>query len=107
MTPKISLVAVCCSKPRYSALRSDLLKSRTFSIAITAWSAKVLRSVICLSVNGRTSVRRIIIAPMRLLLVVTASQDSFESLSCWMALSPETRFQFCREVRDVDRLPVD
>ena len=31
--------------------------SRTFSIAITAWSAKVVTSSICLSVNGRTSVR--------------------------------------------------
>ena len=29
--------------------------SRTFSIAITAWSAKVVTSSICLSVNGRTS----------------------------------------------------
>src|SRR6516225_8806088 len=29
--------------------------SRTFSIAIRAWSAKVLTSSICLSVNGRTS----------------------------------------------------
>ena len=28
--------------------------SRTFSIAITAWSAKVVTSSICLSVNGRT-----------------------------------------------------
>ena len=37
MTPKISLVAVCCS--------SDSLSSwnrRTFSMAITAWSAKVV-----------------------------------------------------------------
>ena len=32
------------------------LNSRTFSMAITAWSAKVLSSLICLSVNGRTSV---------------------------------------------------
>ena len=31
--------------------------SRTFSIAITAWSAKVVTSSICLSVNGRTSNR--------------------------------------------------
>ena len=33
-------------------------------MAITAWSAKVLRRAICLSENGRTSVRRIRIAPM-------------------------------------------
>ena len=31
--------------------------SRTFSIAIAAWSAKVVTSSICLSVNGRTSER--------------------------------------------------
>ena len=31
--------------------------SRTFSIAITAWSAKVVSSSICLSVNGRTALR--------------------------------------------------
>ena len=38
--------------------------NRAFSMAMTAWSAKVLRSAICLSVKGRTSVRRIMIAPM-------------------------------------------
>src|SRR5215469_14910391 len=31
--------------------------SRTFSMAITAWSAKVVASSICLSVNGRTVIR--------------------------------------------------
>ena len=34
-----------------------LSNRRTFSIAITAWSAKVDASSICLSVNGRTSER--------------------------------------------------
>ena len=38
--------------------------SRTFSIAITAWSAKVLTSSICLSVNGRTSERVNMITPI-------------------------------------------
>ncbi len=33
------------------------LNSRTFSMAITAWAAKVVTSSICLSVNGRTSWR--------------------------------------------------
>ena len=33
--------------------RLQLGESRTFSIAITAWSAKVWRSAICASVNGR------------------------------------------------------
>jgi hypothetical protein len=38
--------------------------SRVFSMAMTAWSAKVLSNSICRSVNGRTSVRRIEIAPI-------------------------------------------
>ena len=33
--------------------------NRTFSMAMTAWSAKVSSSLICFSVNGRTSRRRI------------------------------------------------
>ena len=33
-------------------------------MAITAWSAKVLRSAICFSVKGRTSVRRMTITPI-------------------------------------------
>ena len=46
MTPRISLVAVCCSKDSLSSLNN-----RTFSIAITAWSAKVVTRSICLSVK--------------------------------------------------------
>src|SRR5262245_58389899 len=38
--------------------------SRTFSIAITAWSANVVASSICLSVNGRTVDRCNTITPM-------------------------------------------
>ena len=64
MTRRISPVAVCCSS---ASVRSRLRASsswnrRTFSIAMTAWSAKVLRSSICLSVNGRT-VRRMMMPP--------------------------------------------
>src|SRR5215831_11886490 len=49
-------VAVWCSRAsRNSALRSwSSLKSRTFSMAMTAWSAKVVTSSICFSVNGWT-----------------------------------------------------
>ena len=36
---------------------STLSNSRTFSIAIAAWSANVATNSICLSVNGRTSER--------------------------------------------------
>ena len=43
---------------------ANSLNRRTFSMAITAWSAKVLRRAICLSVKGRTSVRRIKITPI-------------------------------------------
>jgi hypothetical protein len=61
MTFRISAVAVCRSSASFVSL-----KSRTFSIAITAWSAKVLTSSICLSLNGRTSVRRMLITPITL-----------------------------------------
>src|SRR5262245_49712848 len=36
----------------------SFLHSRTFSIAMTAWSAKVSRRATCWSVNGLTSIRR-------------------------------------------------
>ena len=59
MTCSTSEVAVCCSSAsessRVRACTSS--NSRTFSIAITAWSAKVVTSSICLSVNGRTVLR--------------------------------------------------
>ena len=50
MTCNISAVAVCCSK----ASRVSV-KSRAFSIAMTACAAKFCSNAICLSVNGRTS----------------------------------------------------
>ena len=40
MTPRISLVAVCCSNASLSSWNS-----RTFSIAMTAWSAKVFEQL--------------------------------------------------------------
>ena len=57
MTLKTSEVAVCCSSASVSSrVRAcSSSNSRVFSMAITAWSAKVLTSSICLSVNGRTS----------------------------------------------------
>ena len=66
ITPKISLVAVCCSNASVrSRLRSsNSLNNRTFSMAMTAWSAKILRSAICFSEKGRTSVRRTKITPI-------------------------------------------
>ena len=48
---------------RAAFLASSSLNSRTFSRAMTAWAAKVCSSAICLSVNGRTSVRYTISTP--------------------------------------------
>src|SRR5262249_46586080 len=58
MTLSTSAVAVCCANDSRSSF-----SSRVFSIAMMAWAAKVLRSAICLSVNGSTTARRSIIVP--------------------------------------------
>ena len=57
MTWSTSAVAVCCSSDSVSSrVRCcSASNSRAFSIAITAWSAKVSTSSICLSVNGFTA----------------------------------------------------
>ena len=59
MTRRISPVAVCCSRVSVrSRLRtSSSLKSRTFSMAMTAWSAKVVTSSIWSWSNGLGSLR--------------------------------------------------
>lgn len=61
-----SPVAVCRSSAVVSSrfLASSSVNSRTFSIAITAWSANVSRSLIWVSENGRASVRLIVMAPI-------------------------------------------
>ena len=46
-----SLVAVCCSRAILTGI-SAYQNRRTFSMAITAWSAKVWRSATCLSEKG-------------------------------------------------------
>ncbi len=53
MTRRISAVAVCCSSASFVSLNS-----RTFSMAMTAWSAKVRRRSISRSVKGCILVRR-------------------------------------------------
>ena len=45
--------------PQFCVALLDFFEQPHVSIAITAWLAKVLRSAICFSENGRTSVRRI------------------------------------------------
>ena len=66
MTCSTSDVAVCCSSDSVSSrVRCcSASNSRTFSIAITAWSAKVVTSSICLSVKGRTEFRPKAITPI-------------------------------------------
>jgi hypothetical protein len=66
MTRRISAVAVCCSRASVSSRfrASSSVNRRTFSIAITAWSANVFASAICFSVKGCTSVRRIQMRPI-------------------------------------------
>ena len=68
MTLSTSLVAVWYSSDSWrSPVRSlSSLNSRTFSIAITAWSAKVFKRSICLSLNSSTSRRATVIAPIGL-----------------------------------------
>ena len=58
MTCNTSAVAVCCSSDSRSSVNS-----RAFSIAMTAWSAKVRTSSICRSVNGSTRFRERLIEP--------------------------------------------
>jgi len=50
ITPSTSAVAVCCCSDSRSSFNR-----RVFSMAMTAWLAKLWTSSICLSVNGRTS----------------------------------------------------
>ena len=54
MTRRISAVAVCCSSASVSSRfrASSSLNRRTFSMAITAWSANVSRSAICFAEKG-------------------------------------------------------
>ena len=59
ITESTSDVAVCCpsASVRSSVRWCSSVSSRAFSIATTAWAAKSVISVICFSVNGRTSWR--------------------------------------------------
>ena len=59
MTSRISEVAVCCSRDSRSSV-----SSRAFSMAMTAWAAKLVTSAICLSANGRVYWRARAIAPI-------------------------------------------
>src|SRR5260370_41004057 len=79
MTRSTSEVAVCCSSDsdnsRVRACTSS--NSRTFSIAITAWSAKVVTSSICLSVNGSTVLRVKTSTPVGVLVLTRSTVEPF------------------------------
>ena len=79
MTRRISLVAVCCSRVSVrSRLRvSSSLNRRTFSMAMTAWSAKVWRSSTWLSVKGPAPGRQTTIDADRL--AVSQHRDGQEA----------------------------
>ena len=66
MTLSTSAVAVCCcSDSLKSSVRwRNSFSRRVFSMAMTACLAKLSTSAICLSVNGRTSCRKMVIAPI-------------------------------------------
>ena len=57
ITRRISAVAVCCSRAsvRSAFLACSSVSNRAFSMAMAAWSAKVVTSSTCLSVKGWTS----------------------------------------------------
>jgi len=59
MTCNTSEVAVCCSSASFVSLNN-----RAFSIAITAWSANVLKSSISLSANDPGWRREVAIVPI-------------------------------------------
>src|SRR5215813_14143727 len=59
ITWRTSDVAVCCCRDSRSSL-----SRRVFSMAMRAWLAKFLTSSICLSVNGRTSWRYMLMVPI-------------------------------------------
>ena len=69
---KVLEPSLCCSVPSRPA--SSPGDGRTFSIAITAWSAKVSTSSICLSVNGSS-----------LILVNTRTPTGFSLAQHWHA----------------------
>ena len=63
---RLAAVVTSCSAARSRLPASRSWNSRAFSMAITAWSAKVSSSLICASVNGRTSSAADMNAPDRL-----------------------------------------
>ena len=77
--------------------------SRTFSIAITAWSAKVVTSSICLSVNGRTSERTIDMTPMGVPSRSNGTPSMVRKPPSFMRFGPGV-FRIGQHIGNMDRL---
>ena len=105
ITCSTSEVAVCCSNAsessRVRACTSS--NSRAFSIAITAWSAKVVSSSICLSVNGLTSVRCKPMAPIGTPSRRSGAPNKVLKRAIFCA-SPSSYSGSASDVGDLDRL---
>ena len=103
MTLSTSDVAVCCSSDsassRVRALTSS--NSRTFSIAMTAWSANVVTSSICFSVKAWTARRVRAITPIGIPPAAGAHLASFDSRRC--VLPRQLVFRIGQDVEDLDR----
>ena len=101
--------AVCrsssdCASSRVRA--STLSNKRTFSIAIAAWSAKVVTSSICLSVNGRTSVRVNVSTPIRNALAQHRHAKHCAEAAELSGASGPSVFGITLYVRDMNNLPL-
>jgi len=98
MTCKTSAAAVCCSKASRVSVRS-----RAFSIAMTACAAKFCNSAICLSVKGRTlAANRRDVTDKHTILAQRHEQHSadarcIEGLSCYRMVN-------LNHIGDVDKI---
>ena len=107
MTLSTSEVAVCCSSASVSSRVRACTSSnrRAFSMAISAWSAKVVTSSICLSLNGCTTGRRQHDDADRD--IVAQQRDAEDRAKTAMALRVQGIFGVGENIRDVNRAPLD
>src|SRR5262252_1820382 len=105
ITRSTSDVAVCCSsdsvRSRVRACTSS--NSRTFSIAITAWSANVVITSTCLSVNGVVTERASTSAPM-VCFPEQRNREHGAKASSFLGLSPGV-FGISQDIGDLDNPP--
>ena len=96
-------VAVCCSSDSDSSrVRCcSASNSRVFSMAITAWSAKVSTSLICFSVNGRTSARYRLKMPTGIPSRRSGTPRMVRKLPS-LAVSQENEFRIGKDIRNLN-----